>query len=473
MSDRDPAKVVTIADLPPAHRSLVDPAYAVGEPPSDEPEPVDGDSAEESCRTLEDAVFTSSTILATIQQAAHCRLVVPWAVLGVTLARIIAEVPPHFRLPPVIGSDASLNLAVAIVAASGGGKTGAAACSRDVLRILDRRAQSIGPGSGEAIAAAFLEWDPDTKQNRLIADPQALLSADEIAQIGVIQGRASQASFGPIIRSMLSGGPVANSAVDKDRRRHLEQHSYRLCVTAGVQPRLSDVLLSDQDAGTPQRWLWLPADDPHWSAPPTLEPPPIEWRLPPPPYYADRIHLTIPDEAAEAIRAARVRGIRREGDPLDGHRLLLQEKVAAALAILHGTYVVTSQWWEVAGLIMRRSDATRDYCQRELTAKLEQGHRVRGQLDAVRDTAARAARDEAAIRQARAIWRVVFTGQHANAKHQSGEGCTSRCIAHALRHHKGADRQAAIAAAVDLDWIVSVDGRYFAGSSRPSDEVAA
>jgi hypothetical protein len=118
-------------------------------------------------------------------------------------------------LPPIVGSDASLNLAVALVAASGGGKSGATACADDLLHVTPYRlADVIDPGSGEGVMMAFLEWDADEKRNRLKSHAHALMHADEIGQIGAVQGRASQSSLGSILRSMLTGDRVGTTAAD-------------------------------------------------------------------------------------------------------------------------------------------------------------------------------------------------------------------------------------------------------------------
>lgn len=435
------------------------------------PPPGDGPASD----VLADLVFDATPLLSTIRQAAHARLVTPWAVLGAVLARVVAEVPPHVVLPPLVGSDASLNLAVALVADSGGGKSGALSCAGDIVRLPGRHARTIGPGSGEGIMMAFLEKDPDpgAKGNRLRAEPLALLAADEVAQIGAVQGRASQATFGPIVRSMLTGDEVSTTAADADRCRRLPRNGYRLAIVAGVQPPLAGVLLDDTDAGTPQRWLWLPADDPGWNAPPTSWPAPITWTFPRPPEGSrdpdGKIRIPVPPEVAAAVYDARVRRLRREGDPLDGHRLLTREKVAAALALLHGEFAITPDWWKLSGLVMARSDATRAHCAATLAAKAEDQSRARGRLDAVRESGAREARTDDAMKHARLVWRYVSTGAHSNAKHDPAEGCTARCVGHALRHHPGADRAAALDVATDLAWIEERDGRWFPGPARPAD----
>ena len=39
-------------------------------------------------------------------------------------------------------------------------------------------------------------------------------------------------------------------------------HRYRLAMTVGVEPHLAKPLLDDVGAGTPQRFIWLPVNDP-------------------------------------------------------------------------------------------------------------------------------------------------------------------------------------------------------------------
>lgn len=432
--------------------------------------------------TVEERLFGATPLLSTIRQAAHARLVTPWAVLGAVMARVVAELPPYVVLPPLVGGDASLNLAVAIVADSGGGKSGAVSCAADVVNIVPRRAQDIGPGSGEGIMMAFLERaerDPGAapgapRENVLKPHPLAVLTADEVAQIGAVQGRNSQSTFGPVVRTMLTGGPVGSSAVDAERRRTLPANSYRLTIVAGVQPKLSGVLLDDTDAGTPQRWLWLPADDPGWNVPPTEWPGSRRWSLPVPPRgdVDGRVRLPVPEDVVQAVRDARTRRMRREGDPLDGHRLLTREKVAAALALLHGEFGITPEWWALSGLVMVRSDATRAYCSAALSAKAEQESRARGHLDAARESGAREARSRAALGPAGRVWSYVAAaeGKHPNSKHAGRVGCTARCITHALQRTPTADRDAVLAVAEAWGWVErnEDDGRLYPGPSRPN-----
>lgn len=420
---------------------------------------------------LEDEFFAATDTLATIRQAARARLVSPWAVAGAVLARVLAETPPHIVLPPVIGGDASLNLAFALVAPSGAGKSGAKSCADDLFGPkCPLQAATIGPGTGEGIMQSFLWWDSDLKRNVLCSDPWAILYADEVGQIGAIQAR-SGATFGPIIRSMLTGGEVSTTNAEESRRRHLRAHTYRLTIVSGVQPRLSDVLLADQDAGTPQRWVWLPATDPHMPDEAPDWPGALEWRPPPLPLAHDgRKRLEIPADVATLIRATHRARQRGEGDPLDGHRLLTQEKVAAGIALLHRQAKVTTESWRLASILMAVSDQTRAACERALADRDEQGRRALGRGDVLREMGAREARAEQATRLARSLWRTVTTGSHSNAKHGPGEGCTRRCLTFTLRHHREIDPDSVIATAVDMEWIEERRGRWWPGVSQPADD---
>ena len=70
-----------------------------------------------------------------IRDFAYARLVGPWAVLGVALARVVAVVPPTVQLPPWSCGNASLNLFVALVGLSGDGKGGPEKTARDAFRL--------------------------------------------------------------------------------------------------------------------------------------------------------------------------------------------------------------------------------------------------------------------------------------------------------------------------------------------------
>ncbi len=418
----------------------------------------------------EDDFFDATPVLGMIRQAARSKLVSPWAVTGSILARIVAEVPPHVTLPPVIGSDASLNLAIALVATSGQGKSGSAGCADDLLGLTFPRAVPIGAGTGEGIMSTFLEFDKEAKKNVLTSTPLAFMYADEVGQIGAVQAR-SGSTFGPIIRTMITGGAVSTTNAEETRRRHLPAHSYRLCIVSGVQPRLSDVLLADEDAGTPQRWVWLPALDPFMPDEEPEWPGTLGWELPrmPAPDHDGRVRIAIPDEVRKTIRDSHRARQRGDGKALDGHKLLTQEKVAAAIALLHGDVRVTMFWWDLAGTLMEVSTLTRAVCEKALADKADGERREAGRLDVVRDLGAREARADLVEKAAVLLWKTVVNPHHPNSAH-SELGCTRRCLTFALRKKKGMDPDVVIAEATEMEWIVRRDGRWYPGASQPANQ---
>lgn len=113
--------------------------------------------------------------------------------------------------------------------------------------------------------------------------------------------------------------------------------------------------------------------------------------------YAQKLHepvdrstlsvLTIPAEAEEAIDAVARGKLRGEKgiDPLDGHLLLCQLKIAASLMRLcNRTDEVTSKDWELAAVIMKISARTRAQAQNMLDAE-----RNRRNFDAAQVSGAR------------------------------------------------------------------------------------
>lgn len=448
-----------------------------------------GDSGDSTqLRELEARLFDASETLSRIRQAARARLASPWAVLGAVLVRVNAETAPEVVLPPVIFGRASLNLAVGLVDRSGGGKSGSVGLSDEVLGLNAGVAVCIGPGSGEGIIQTFLRWDKTLKRNVPADVRQALLVADEISQIGAVQERNGSTSGG-VLRSMLTGSAVSTTNADPTRNRSLAAHSCRLAVLAGIQPELADVLLADSAAGTPQRWVWLPAGDPGmpdrepnwpgalgWVPPDLAGIPSAEGGQEVWPHarrHGGFVHVGLPAEVAEFVKDAHRKRQRLSGGPmttdLDGHRILTRLKLAGTLALLHGAVDTTNQWWELAGVILEVSDVARGWCEQAVRDVRDREHVGRGRADAVREAAARAVRDDEAERHARKLWALVSKPSHSNMKHDPGSGCTSRCVAFALRHDRGADKAAAVRLAVELGWLEERESRWFAGPSQPSE----
>lgn len=347
--------------------------------------------------TIDEAAFWKSRpILEHIHNAAQARMVAPWAVLGVTIARALALVPTSIMLPPIVGSAASLNFAVALVAPSGGGKGGADGVARDAVTMPAIPEYRIG--SGEAIAHC-LKYRLSQKNGGgvdwLTEDHNAIINITEVDKL-TAQAQRNGATIMPELRAAWSGEALGHVTADASRRIPVEKDQYRLSLILGVQPTRAAGLLEDSGGGFPQRLIWLPATDP--AAPPRDERPgwpgPWGWAPPNPGRLVSVAgnHVEVCEQARQAVEDAREQALRGTGDPLDGHLLLAREKVAAAFGVLEGRYSINDEDWRLAGEVVSKSNQCRAVIQvtlqREAAARNEAagvvaGHRQAATEDAV------------------------------------------------------------------------------------------
>lgn len=321
-----------------------------------------------------------------IADFARARRACPWAVLGVVLARLVVALPPWVVLPPLVGADASLNLFVALVSASGGGKGASEAAAADAVQIGEgnRHVDTAGVGSGEGIAHLFARRTKTGVEAIRTAVLMKVIEIDTLAALGDRKG----ATLLPELRKAWSGEDLGFAYADPTKALPLPAHSYRLCLVAGVQPGRAQWVLDDADGGTPQRFLWLPATDP---AAPDLRPPcPPRWvwtgpeDFPMADAFTTRVVLPVAEIAREVIDTARLARLRGDGEALDGHALLTRLKTAAAIGLLAGRLGVSAEDWELAGVIAGVSETTRagvvDHLRREAATR----NRSRAEAEAER-----------------------------------------------------------------------------------------
>ena len=342
--------------------------------------------------------------LAHIHAHAHARMCSPWAVLAVVLARIACTVPPNVVLPPIVGSDASLNLFVGLVGPSGSGKSAAMAAAAAAVRA--EGFPTVPLGSGEGISRSYAYRDKKTREMRWVEQCIAF-TATEVDALAAVGGRTG-ATLGPQLREMFNGAELGFGYADPEKRIILDSHSYRASVIVGLQPARAGYLLDDQDGGTPQRFLFMPATDPtipRYPQPVEAQwvPPALSWPQPRRPFplpngdddsepggkaLGPREELWVDPSIVDAIQSAahmRATGI---GAALDGHALLVRLKVAAALAILAGRKMVTAEDWALSGTVMAVSDTTRTGMQEALNAARMAVSERLGQAEGIRQATA-------------------------------------------------------------------------------------
>ncbi|OYO16620.1 hypothetical protein CGZ93_17830 [Enemella dayhoffiae] len=337
--------------------------------------------------TDQDPFWDSRPVLQHIRAFAHARLTSPWSMLGVTLIRTLACIPPHVVLPPLIGGPGSLNLFLAIVGPSGVGKGATEAAATDGVR-QPHEVYTATVGSGEGIAHQYAKRVRGGAQETV--RQSVVFSVPEIDTLGGLNARQGSTLM-PQLRSAFSGETLGFGYADAQKRLIIDRHTYRLGLIVGVQPGRAHTLLNDADGGTPQRFIWLPATDPTINPEPDEAPPPWNvrgwtWRpeLGTTRDTDGRYQLTVPDQVATTIREAHVARARGQGDALDGHSLFAREKVAQALALLDDRQEMSLEDWELAGHVMAMSDWTRANVQATLTRSSREADQRRAERDARR-----------------------------------------------------------------------------------------
>ena len=342
-----------------------------------------------------------------IRDFARARRVSPWAMLGVTLAQLLTTIPPSVQIPPLVGGRASLNLFVGLVGNSGRGKGAPERAARDAFRL--KPIYTTGIGSGEGINHLFAHFDK--KAGETVMDRQCVLfSVPEIDMLAALSQRNASTLL-PQLRKAWSGEPLSFAYAAKDKAVVVEEHSYRLNLIAGIQPRRAGALLDDADGGTPQRFVWLPCVDRDAPDERPPEPEPIDltgiangWPADFGVNLAGRRgphDVALPPEVTELVDRSRLAALRDEPatSALDGHALLCRIKVAVALALLHNAREVTHAFWDMSGTVMAVSDSTRASVETELAERAERVNRARGRAEGVRAVEADVIREDEAIKR--------------------------------------------------------------------------
>ena len=358
-----------------------------------------------------EADFWERQSLNIIHTAAKARLVSPWAVLGHLAIYALHFVPPAWTLPPIIGGPGSLNLFVALCSKSGGGKN----TSADVAdQLIGRRVHSCNFGSGEGTVKAYIIKtgceEPDRQR------PAVHFNVAEVDMLGAL-GNRNGSTLMATVREAFSGGQLGFAYATDGKDKHLAKHSYRLTMTIGVQPKRAATLLDDADGGTPQRFLWFPAKDPHaqemnspaWDGKPlNLTDTVVQFEL-----NRQRL-LEVPEETAATIRSEHVRAQREERDALDGHALFCREKFAYALAILDNRVDMNSEDWRLSGIAAEVSTFIRKQVMDEMhNGEREQAEKrgvLHGVTRAAADSEKRSVEDEAVAAALKKVLEILAVG---------------------------------------------------------------
>lgn len=335
------------------------------------------EAPEAGLEATEDAFFNRRPELQHIRDFARSRMASPWATLGAVLVRVVCQVPPSVVLPALVGKQASLNLFVGIVGPSGSGKQAAEGAAEEAF-FYGEPQTTITVGSGEGIVRSYVKYTPPKGEQPggiEQIESSVLFRAAEIDTLAAVKGRSS-ATIMPTLRDAWTGDHLGWGYAAAEKRLTINAHNYRMGLVVGVQPDRADALLGrdESDGGTPQRFLWLPAQDPN--IPDETPPEPERWHWVAPEFRfagfagtGGRRALLVPAEIEQLVRQAALDRHRGKTEALDGHALLARLKVAAALTFLAGRADMDMDDWDLAGMVMAKSDATRAGVVHSLQAK--------------------------------------------------------------------------------------------------------
>lgn len=419
--------------------------------------------------------WESRSVLAHVRQAAHHRARSGDALLAFVLARVAAATPPSVALPAVVGSRGSLNFAAALIGPPGVGKSSSKRLGSELVPLEgDAIIDDLPVGSGEGLIESYFELvDEVDDAGKLVKVKRQTREAvfayvDEGQALAEIGGRKGSTLL-PTLRSAWTGDTLGQANASQERNRRLPASAYRLGLVVGYQPDHAAALLADAAGGTPQRFLWLSADDPSVPYDPPPWPGPLDWHPPERRSYGEHTfdqELTLPEEVVAEVRSAAIARTRGEAqvDTLDAHHDLGRLKVAGLLALLDSRIEVTVEDWQLAGEVMTTSSSVRqhvlDHAAATEHAREEAGHRA-----AIRREYAigRAKAFGAGRRMAEAIGRHVHRGKCEG-------GCRRRCLTQATRStdRKEATLEEAIGEAEAEGWIFADGDLWRPGETRPA-----
>lgn len=332
----------------------------------------------------------------------------PWGLLmGVQLHQL-SHVKPTVVLVKRNGqpgntlfSGTSLNMFGGLTGDSGAGKS---ATFKLASELLPPSHTPISDGTGQGLVKSIAETEKvTTEDGNKLPEPyyitrfnrhSLVIHAPEIKTLNAEFAREASKTDS-MMRSMWSGETVGMTTGDRDRRVTLPSNMYRVVGMWGVQAVNATAILAGADDGTPQRWLWHPAQEFRVGIHSTRINPgqvtfptpifgqigtspfgisggelPTEYKdgdpLPPPIWvmWSPQMHADI--AALQAQREALL-----DRDPyadltpeqkdaeqavtMQSHLTLTRIKLAAIMGFLHGRANPTDDDWELAGIQLQVS----------------------------------------------------------------------------------------------------------------------
>jgi hypothetical protein len=321
---------------------------------------------------VEKDFWASRPNLTRVHDYARSRRVSPWAVLLSVLLNINAAIEPNVVLPGLGQKWGSLNTLVALVGRSGQGKGEAEGAAQDAVIIRgmfgDIETYRTGLGSGEGIGHTYCKKKAPigkptdgipVKTEYESVRTRAIFSVAEVDKMFALGLRAGS-TLSSTVREVAEAANIGQAYVDEAKRLPVEAHTYRACISLGVQPKRAQRFMDEAAGGTPQRFVWASCIDPDMPDVRPADVEPLKLELPAFPLIDGWHVLHVCQTARDVVDAERVIIGRGGGEDLDAHARFVQLKVAAAVGVLCGHAGITEEDWATAEAIMVHSVSVRD-----------------------------------------------------------------------------------------------------------------
>lgn len=452
---------------------------------------------------LPEEFWGSREVFKLIRQAAWQSQTHPDAVLACVLTRVAGALGPEvsFDTGKSLGT---MSLFAVLLSKSGIGKSDAVKAAKRLMRMpswlcgpdgaidMDAFRDGLSLSTGEGLAETFMgtveveaanpdgsvkyevkgrgrnaQPEPVMVKVRKAVRGRAWFYVDEGEVLTKLMHERSGATLGGHLRTAWSGAALSQSNASEERWRYVPDGSYTVGMIIGYQPETAVTMLSEVGPGTPQRFLWLGAQDTEMPDPDEAFEFPEAIVLP-----AEEHRIGVIQFPAELRRWFRhqIHGKHVgtiEFDPMDSHEPLMRAKLSALLCYIDGRMLVDRDDWVLAGMIWSVSCAIRNRLIRhrdaeaERLAELKRSARI---TEAVEIESAKAGIGADVERVARRIYHYV-----AEAAPEPFTSVKAYVIYKKLSRDKPLFK-AAVAHAVSIGWINEIDeGGLETGSSMPNE----
>jgi hypothetical protein len=252
---------------------------------------------------LPEEFWGSREVFKLIRQAAWQSQTHPDAVLACVLTRVAGALGPEvsFDTGKSLGT---MSLFAVLLSKSGIGKSDAVKAAKRLMRMpswlcgpdgaidMDLFRDGLALSTGEGLAETFMgtveveatnpdgsvKYEMKGRGRNAVPEPvmvkvrkavrgRAWFYVDEGEVLTKLMHERSGATLGGHLRTAWSGAALSQSNASEERWRYVPDGSYTVGMIIGYQPETAVTMLSEVGPGTPQRFLWLGAQDTEMPSP--------------------------------------------------------------------------------------------------------------------------------------------------------------------------------------------------------------